>query len=1081
MIAACLITKDSEATLERCLQSIRPHVDGVFIYDTGSTDGTVELLEELDKTTTITVEAAALCADCLGSGQSNGGPCPHCDATGRVANEIPLAPVTVQRGEWRDDFAWAREQSFAMPGPDYDWLLWLDDDDVVEGAEHLRRLAHTADPDTDGFVLFYEYARDEAGNCVCQLWRERLIRRASGFRWQGTVHEVLAHPDGRTPAFVPVPPDMARYVHHRPDGRYQPDRNLRLLQAEHDAAIAAGQSPTPRCLAYLGTETMAQGDFAAAVPWLAAYLDHPDARWPDERAQVRHKLATCLRAIGHVHASVEAEFEALREKDDWSETYVGLAEAFAILGEWARCERWARRALELGMPNTTLILNPMEFRWLPLLRLSEACVNTGRYEEAQRWLDQAARITPGHQVIEERRAAYAQARLEGEITGAYMLLYQTLVRFDENEKALRLVEECAPYVIQHRPEVAHARAAQRENCRHLTDPGEYRRWYAEEPKESLLPDELVPQAATLFHRVALLEQGLEEQERELGRKPSVLDLGCNDFWLGAYLLTRGYRVDGLELNRSAHTAAVERAARFRNGGPPPTVAHGDLHDAPRILTGRYDAVSLFEVLEHVPDPDAALRVCERMVTPGGRVYVSTPDGAYEAGNLPRWDVVERKGHLRAWPAVELAERLNRRGNVRVMDLGQGLTVAGYTPGRKRGRVVFYAGGCFERWAPNQAHTSGLGGSETALVQVATRLALAGWEVKVFADTDPAMTAGGVIWRPHTGWDPSEECDAMIVSRLPEAFAQPIRAPVRALWCHDHSYPAMTEELAGRMTHVVVLSEWQRQRFRRLYPYLEDRLVLIRNGVTVTGPDGTDRFPDGDAPFAERKPRCVYASSADRGLDTLLELWPRIRAQAPEAELHVFYGFDMLDRAALRFPHLATYKQRVLGLVAAAGGEAGGVFLRGRIPQPELYRELQEARVWSYPTGFLETSCIGAMEARAAGLAIVTSGLAALTETVGRHGRLIPWTVEQVCAGQPPVLSVDEIEASPVNTTARYGDAFVREVAAALTDEARWQALHERARSGADGLDWQGRMPGWERLIGAGRPRRRARARAAVAA
>jgi hypothetical protein len=65
-------------------------------------------------------------------------------------------------------------------------------------------------------------------------------------------------------------------------------------------------------------------------------------------------------------------------------------------------------------------------------------------------------------------------------------------------------------------------------------------------------------------------------------------------------------------------------------------------------------------------------------------------------------------------------------------------------------------------------------------------------------------------------------------------------------------------------------------------------------------------------------------------------------------------------------------------------------MRGRVSQPELHAAMGRARVWSYPTAFPETSCIGAMEARAAGLALVTSDVAALSETVGSdHGILIP--------------------------------------------------------------------------------------------
>src|SRR4051794_22987680 len=88
-IALAMITKDSAAVIDRCLDSVVPHVDEVRVYDTGSRDETVER-----------VEARA------GAGE----------------------PLAVERGEWRDDFAWARARSFELVSSGIDWILWLDDD-----------------------------------------------------------------------------------------------------------------------------------------------------------------------------------------------------------------------------------------------------------------------------------------------------------------------------------------------------------------------------------------------------------------------------------------------------------------------------------------------------------------------------------------------------------------------------------------------------------------------------------------------------------------------------------------------------------------------------------------------------------------------------------------------------------------------------------------------------------------------------------------------------------------------------------------------------------------------------------------
>lgn len=1065
-LAACLICKDSASTIERALNSIRPFVDEINVYDTGSTDGTIHVLKGLAEVTAWSIST------------QTGQRLAHADWTGEIPETppegiqlLPVSPIRVKQGEWRNDFAWAREQSFAMVSDNADWLLWLDDDDELVGADQLRGLAMMAPPDLDGFVFQYEYAHDEAGACICVLWRERLIRRAAGFTWKGPVHEVLVPPDGRPAAFATVPAQQCRYLHRRPADRYDPERNLKIL---HRVVAEADGSPDPRTLAYLGTEHMAKQQFAEALPYLEAYLRHPDAGFGDERAQVHHKFAICLRAIGNVQAAVGAEMQAISERDDWAENMIGLAQCFALLGQWDRAERWARRALEQGMPASPLILNPLEFSLVPLTVLADACLNLGRGDEARAAIQQALHAAPANEWLHTKAAEIERLCGENEIVGALMLLREVLVRHDENLKAWHLVSECVPYIVAERPELVKARADQREMVKHYLRPEEYRRWYAEEPKESSLTDDHIDHVGDYFGRVAGLLEGLREQEAELGRRPRLLDLGCNDWWMGEFFARQGVRCDGVELNRRSYELALERIERFDRDV---TVVHGDLHDAARLLgeamgsvavTGdyfdpgsdryvlpphlRYDAVSLFEVLEHVPDIDRTLDVIESLLAPGGRVYLSTPNGAFERGQLPNWARVERKGHLRAIPLSELAEIMSARGEITALaeTAGDRVGFASYKPAPRKGRVVFYAGAGWEPWSPASLNTTGLGGSESALVQISARLARAGWDVRVYSGADPGLYAGAV-WRPFTAWDPTDECDLLVVSRLVHVFDNPIGARRTALWCHDHSYPdQLTKARAAKIDEVIVLSDWQRERFERLYPYLEGKLRLIRNGITLHGIGDTDddRYPDAERPFAARNPRCVYSSSADRGLDVMLELWPQIRARVPDAELHVFYGFDVLDRVAILNPALVAYKQHVLGLAAAAGGEDGGVFLRGRIGQRDLAAEMQQARVWSYPTGFLETSCIGAMEARAAGLAIVTSDLGALAETVGTHGHLISWPTGE-----------DE----PHNRSDAYRREFVDAAVAALTDETFWSRLHAAALDGVAELDWSERVPEWEQI------------------
>jgi hypothetical protein len=93
-----------------------------------------------------------------------------------------------------------------------------------------------------------------------------------------------------------------------------------------------------------------------------------------------------------------------------------------------------------------------------------------------------------------------------------------------------------------------------------------------------------------------------------------------------------------------------------------------------------------------------------------------------------------------------------------------------------------------------------------------RLAQEGYEVKVYSGAEPGLVRRRALAAVHA-WDPTEECDLLVVSRMPHVFDNPIGAKRTALWCHDHSYPgALTEERAEQDRQIVVLSDWQRDRF-----------------------------------------------------------------------------------------------------------------------------------------------------------------------------------------------------------------------------------------------------------------------------
>lgn len=248
-----------------------------------------------------------------------------------------------------------------------------------------------------------------------------------------------------------------------------------------------------------------------------------------------------------------------------------------------------------------------------------------------------------------------------------LALRELLVRFDENEKAHDLMQ-AAPYWIAERPAVRQAREDQAEMTAHARDPETYAAYYADNPHERPFEQQYgiaAERAHEHLYRVHFLRQGLAAEER---RDPdpsalSMVDLSANDGWLAENLAQLGYTVDCVDLNAGCVARARERKQRE------PRIGAIDQADFTRFTLPDYDVVVLFETIEHVPDVERALDVACGLVRPGGTLYISTPDGAVEGGNLPEWDRVERKGHLRAIPAAEFRALLEPLGEVEAFEVG----------------------------------------------------------------------------------------------------------------------------------------------------------------------------------------------------------------------------------------------------------------------------------------------------------------------------------------------------------------------------------------------------------------------------
>lgn len=103
----------------------------------------------------------------------------------------------------------------------------------------------------------------------------------------------------------------------------------------------------------------------------------------------------------------------------------------------------------------------------------------------------------------------------------------------------------------------------------------------------------------------------------------VLDVGCGDGGASVALAESGARVSGFDLEPRRVTAGAERA---RARGLDLHLGVADVTDASTLddYAGPYDLILFRDVLEHIPDVDAALRESAARLAPGGAIVVIYP-------------------------------------------------------------------------------------------------------------------------------------------------------------------------------------------------------------------------------------------------------------------------------------------------------------------------------------------------------------------------------------------------------------------------------------------------------------------------
>jgi len=302
-------------------------------------------------------------------------------------------------------------------------------------------------------------------------------------------------------------------------------------------------------------------------------------------------------------------------------------------------------------------------------------------------------------------------------------------------------------------------------------------------------------------------------------------------------------------------------------------------------------------------------------------------------------------------------------------------------------IVFHATDLVHGWYPDNYR--GLGsthgsGSEIMVCELAKQFAKMGFRVFVFGkfngigddnrEYDVQDVYSGVQYIDSESYQQFIETykiNILIVSRDTSKMSYHKNVQKVFLWVHDVlPYNSQSNRLLHiqydkkRFKKILCLCNWHKNYVATGINAKKQQIAVTRNAID------TKRFlrQPKKIPY-----RFIYASSADRGLEHLLRMIPKIHAEFPETTLHIFANLERMN---------AKGNNKFLQDTAES---LSYVTIRDRVTQAEIAHEYSISDVWLYPTDFTETYCITALEAQAAGLLCVCTSLSSLPEIVGNRG------------------------------------------------------------------------------------------------
>ena len=343
LISLCMIVKNEEKYLKKCLDSMADLFDEVIITDTGSTDSTKE-----------------------------------------IASSYPN--VKIFDFEWINDFSAARNFSFSKAISKY--IMWVDADDILieEDREKFKELKKVLEENYIPTVsMTYKYAFDENNNCTLEFKRNRIILNNKKNVWEGYVHEII----GRS-ILESYPSDVAiTHTRNHSNGT----RNLDIFENKRK------ENPNfnTRDTLYYAKELYYNNKNIKALEIFNEFFNRED-KWIEDEIDARIKVADIYKRLNDDMQIINQLMKA-NEIEPRAEAIYPLANYYYNNGRINTAIAFYEMILNLDYPeNSAGFLNRRYWEILPCIQLSVCYYNKDK-NKAKKYHEMAKNYEPNNKLV----------------------------------------------------------------------------------------------------------------------------------------------------------------------------------------------------------------------------------------------------------------------------------------------------------------------------------------------------------------------------------------------------------------------------------------------------------------------------------------------------------------------------------------------------------------------------------------------------------------------------------------------------------------------------------------------------------